>query len=48
MFSEGLPYYYFEIGHELVTECESDFVEANQVRSVLEDIRQLRREKFMS
>ena len=47
MFSESLPYFYFEMGQLLLTECSEEFENAKHVKSLLEDIFELRREKLM-
>ena len=39
-FSDALPYYYSEIAQLLLNECEHEFVQATQIKSVLEDITQ--------
>ena len=46
-FSDAIPYYYFEIAHLLLTNCESDFKEPNKVKSLLEDIQETRKEKLL-
>ena len=46
-FSEVIPYYYYEVGQLLLTECKSDFAQPQQVMSVLEDIKEIRKEKFL-
>ena len=34
-FSDAVPYYYLEISHQLLTECEKDFPHPAQVKSVI-------------
>ena len=34
-FSDAIPYYYLEISHLLLTECEKDFPHSAQVKSVI-------------
>ena len=46
-FSNALPHYYFEIAHLLLTECSNEFANHQQVKSVLEDIQELRKDKLM-
>ena len=45
-FSESLPYYYAETAHLLLHECEDEFTNYKQVKSVLEDIVEARNEKL--
>ena len=46
VFSNALPYYYAEIAQLLLAECEESFNNPKQVRSVLEDIQEVRKEKL--
>ena len=46
-FSEVIPYYYYEIGRLLLTECKNDFTNPQQVISILEDIKEIRKEKML-
>lgn len=45
-FSNALPYYYAEVASLLLHECEDEFTNAAQVKSVLEDISETRKEKL--
>lgn len=45
-FSDALPYHYAEVAYLLLHECEDEFTHFRQVRSVLEDITEARREKL--
>ena len=46
-FSEVIPYYYYEIGRLLLSECKSDFARPQEVMSILEDIKEIRKEKLI-
>ena len=46
-FTEVIPYYYYEVGRLLLTECKDDFAQPQQVMSVLEDIKEIRKEKML-
>ena len=46
-FSEVIPYYYYEIGRLLLTDCKNDFASPSQVLSILEDIKEIRKEKML-
>ena len=46
-FSEVIPYYYFEIGRLLLSECRNDFTRPQEVMSILEDIKEIRKEKML-
>ena len=46
-FSEVIPYYYFEIGRLLLSECRNDFNRPQEVMSILEDIKEIRKEKML-
>ena len=46
-FSDGVPHYYFEIAHLLLTESSNEFPQHQQVKSILEDIQELRKDKLM-
>ena len=46
MFSDALPYFYFEISQLLLTECKDEFEKHAQVKSLIEDIFGLRKEKL--
>ena len=46
MFSDALPYFYFEIAQLLITECKDEFEKHAQVKSLIEDIFGLRKEKL--
>ena len=47
MFSDALPYYYFEIAQLLLLECSDEFENSKQVKSLIEDLFELRREKLI-
>ena len=47
LFSNAVPHYYFEIAHLLLTECANEFPNHQQVKSALEDIYELRKDKLM-
>ena len=47
MFSDALPYYYFEIAQLLINECSDEIPSAKQVKSMIEDIFDVRKEKLM-
>ena len=46
-FSEVIPFYYFEIGRLLLTECKTNFERPQEVTSILEDIKEIRKEKML-
>ena len=46
-FSESIPYYYFEIAQLLLVECKDEFEEPRQVKSLIEDLFDMRKEKQM-
>ena len=46
-FSEELPYYYFEVATLLFNNCADEFQNLQKMKSVIEDIFELRREKLM-
>ena len=46
IFSDALPYYYFEIAQLLLNECKDEFEKHLQVKSLIEDIFSLRKEKI--
>lgn len=46
LFSNALPYYYAEIAQLLLHECEAEMASHKQLRSVLEDITQARKDKL--
>ena len=46
-YSEVIPFYYYEIGRLLLSECKSDFVKPQEVMSILEDIKEVRKEKML-
>ena len=46
-YSEVLPYYYYEIGRLLLAECKNDFTKPQEVMSILEDIKEVRKEKML-
>ena len=46
-FTEVLPYHYFEVAHVLLTQCEGDFEDPAQTKSILEDIKEARKEKLV-
>ena len=46
VFSDSLPYYYFEISQLLLNECKDEFDKHHQVKSLIEDIFNLRKEKI--
>ena len=46
-FTDTIPYYYFEIAHLLLTHCEDDFKQVSQVKSILEDIQETRKDKLL-
>ena len=47
VFSEALPYYYWEIAQRLLNECKDDFVNYKQTKSLIEDLFELRKEKLV-
>ncbi len=47
LFSEEIPYYYFEIAHLLFTHCPDEFPHLAKLKSLLEDLYELRREKLI-
>ena len=47
-FSEVIPYYYYEIGRLLLSECSNDFAKPQEVMSILEDIKEVRKEKMIA
>ncbi len=48
VFSAELPYYYYEITSLLLAECREEFGEDfKQVKSLIEDLYEIRREKLM-
>ena len=46
-FTEVIPYYYYEIGRLLLSECKNDFTKPQEVMSILEDIKEIRKEKLL-
>lgn len=46
-FSEVIPYHYFEVGRLLLSECKNDFAKPQEVMSILEDIKEIRKEKLL-
>ena len=46
-FSEVLPFYYYEVGRLLLTECTNDFQKPQETSSILEDIKEVRKEKML-
>ena len=46
-FSEVIPYHYYEIGRLLLNECKNDFNKPQEVMSILEDIKEIRKEKLL-
>ena len=46
-FSEVLPYHYFEVAQLLLHECQDEFAHFKQVKSLIEDLFELRKEKIM-
>ena len=46
-FSEVIPYHYYEVGRLLLNECKNDFVKPQEVTSILEDIKEIRKEKLL-
>ena len=47
MFSEEIPYYYFEVANLLLNNCADEFQSVQKMKSVIEDIFELRREKLV-
>uniref|UniRef100_A0A7S3N086 DNA replication complex GINS protein PSF2 n=1 Tax=Strombidium inclinatum TaxID=197538 RepID=A0A7S3N086_9SPIT len=47
VFSEALPYYYFEMSQLVINECADELPNHKQVRSLIEDIFELRKEKVI-
>ncbi len=47
MFSEDIPYYYFELSTLLFTHCSDEFQNVQKIKSILEDIFELRKEKLV-
>ena len=43
-----IPYYYYEIGRLLLSECANDFAKPQEVMSILEDIKEVRKEKMIA
>ena len=46
-FSEVIPYHYYEIGRLLLSESKNDFARPQEVMSILEDIKEIRKEKLL-
>ena len=46
-YSDAIPFYYYELAHLQFNNCEDDFTQANQVKSVLEDIQETRKDKLL-
>ena len=46
-FSEYIPYYYFEMANLLFTHCSDEFAHLQKMKSVVEDIFELRKEKLV-
>ena len=46
-FSQSIPYYYFEISQLLLAECADEFEDARQVKSLIEDLFDMRRDKLI-
>lgn len=46
VFSNALPHYYAEIASLILHECENQIPNSKQIKSVLEDIQEQRREKL--
>lgn len=46
-FSEELPYYYFEIAQLLFNNCADEFAHLAKLKSIIEDIYELRKEKML-
>ena len=46
-YSEVIPYYYYEIGRLLLSECKNDFPRHQETTSILEDIKEIRKEKML-
>ena len=45
--SDSIPYFYYEISSLLLAECSDEFENPKQVRSLIEDLFELRREKVL-
>ena len=43
-----IPFYYYEMGRLLLLECANDFAKPQEVMSILEDIKEIRKEKLMA
>ena len=48
IFSEAIPYYYFEMANLLFTECGDEFKELAKTKSVIEDIHEYRKEMLIN
>ena len=46
--TKTLSFYYYEIGRLLLSECARDFEKPQEVMSILEDIKEVRKEKLMA
>ena len=46
-FSDSIPYHYFEVAQLLLSECEDEFTSARQIKSLIEDIFSMRRDKLL-
>ena len=46
-FSTSIPYYYFEIAQLLLSECQDEFDDHRQTKSLVEDLFDSRREKII-
>ena len=42
-----LPFYYYEVGKLLLAECANDFQKPQETSSILEDIKEIRKEKLL-
>lgn len=47
LFSEDIPYYYFELSSLLFNNCADEFQNVQKMKSVIEDIFELRKEKLV-
>ena len=47
VFSEEIPYYYFEMANLLFNHCADEFQHLQKMKSIVEDIFELRKEKLV-
>ena len=47
LFSEEIPYYYFEVAQLLFNSCADEFQHLQKMKSIVEDIYEIRKEKLV-